>query len=422
MAVWIIADDFTGANDSIARFAVAGARSVTIFDPQIPKQRLSDYQAVAYSVNSRGMTRDAAYRVNCDVVRGLHPVAEDLIYKKMDSALRGNLGAELEAVLDEVGPEATILVAPALPANQRITVGGYQLLNGIPVHETEMARDPVTPVRESHLPTLLAQTCHYQVGYLSLGTVCDGVTKINTALQEQIAAGCRIMVADATRDEHLDRLAQISVDSSATILLCGTAGLAGALARRLFQASEAKDLLELTSDGSVAAVIGSKSSQAVLQIRQALNDLPWMAELAAQRTSLGSLRQRRAEVQRIGEQAAQMLTTGLRGVLVRLDDDPAVDSKTLDAQALAAGMGELARFLVETTGIKVLYLSGGDIAVAAVTALGGWGLAVEAELDAGVCIGSLRGGRFEGLKVITKAGSFGDAGTLTRALRFTVKN
>jgi uncharacterized protein YgbK (DUF1537 family) len=417
MAVWIIADDFTGANDSIVSFAAAGARTVTIFDPQLPKERLSGFEAVAYSVNSRGLNRDAAYRVNRDVVRRLHPAAGDLIYKKMDSALRGNLGAELEAVLDEVGSETTVLAAPALPANGRITVGGYQLLNGIPVHETEMARDPVTPVREAHLPTLLAQTCRYQVGTLPLRTVCNGMAAISAALREQITAGCRIVVADATRNGHLDELARTITTAGLKLLPWGTAGLAGAMARQLFPVAAAPDMRGLTIDGPVAALIGSKSRQASLQIGQALTELPWLAEVVAQRTTLGRPNQREAEVRRISKWAAATLTGNCRGILVRFDNDPAVDPDTLDARALAAGMGELARRLVENAGIKILYLSGGDIAAATVMALDGWGLTVEAEPAAGVCLGSLRGGCFAGLKVVTKAGSFGDVGTLAQVLR-----
>lgn len=421
MAVWIIADDFTGANDSIARFAAAGARTVTLFDAQLPKERLASFEAVAYSVNSRGLTHNKAYRINRDVFQGLPPAAGDLIYKKMDSALRGNLGVELEAVLDEVGPETTVLVAPALPANQRITVGGYQLLNGIPVHETEMARDPVTPVREAHLPTLLTQTCRYQVGTLPLGTVCNGVAAISAAVREQITAGCRIVVADATRDEHLDWLARTITTAGLKLLPCGTAGLAGAMARQLFPVAAAPGLPDLSTAGRVAALIGSKSRQAGLQIDRALTELPRLVEAVARRTALGTREQREAEVSRISNWAAATLTGDGRGLLVRFDNDPTVDPETLDAQALSEGMGELARKLVENSGINILYLSGGDIAAAAVRALDGWGLAVEAELDAGVCLGSLQGGRFAGLKVITKAGSFGDAGTLERVLRCVVK-
>ncbi|TCL70034.1 uncharacterized protein YgbK (DUF1537 family) [Hydrogenispora ethanolica] len=416
MAVWIIADDFTGANDSIVRFAAAGARSLTLFDPLFPKERLDSCQAVAFSVNSRGVPREEAYRLTRAALQQLGPAAGDLLYKKIDSALRGNIGPELDAMLDGLGRGWTALVAPALPENGRITAGGYQLLNGVPVHETEMAADPVTPVRESHLPTLLAAASRHRVGYLPLAMIDGGPERAAAALNEQIAAGCRIVAADATRAEHLDMLARLCL-ASAAILPCGTAGLAGALARRLFPGPAPATPFEADLVGPVAALIGSKSRNARLQMERALADLPWLAEIEAERIALAAIGKRPPEAERIAAAAGQALASGKKGVLVRLDADPALDPGAVDASALAAGLGAVARKLAETGRFKAFYLSGGDIAAAAVAALDGWGLAVRAELAPGVCLGSLRGGPFAGLPLVTKAGSFGDAGTLARALR-----
>ncbi len=419
MPFWIIADDFTGANDSIARFAAAGARAVTLFEPRLARERLAadPAPAVALSVNSRSLDREEAYRANRAAIERLAPAAEDLVYKKIDSALRGQLGSELDALLDGLGTARIALVAPALPENGRITAGGYQLLNGIPVHETEMAVDPVTPVRESHLPSLLAAASRYKVGYLPLGAVYRGLETARAALEEQIAAGCRIVVADATRPAHLDILARLCLASPAAILPCGAAGLAGALARQLFPTPASRSGAETGKAGPLAAVIGSKSPAALLQIRQALTDLPWLSEIETQRLALVTTGRLREEAERIGAASQQLLSAGQKGVVIRLDADPAVDPAALDAAALAAGLGAIARRLVEDSGVRTLYLSGGDIAAAAVAALEGWGLAVVAELDPGVCLGSLRGGPFEGLRVVTKAGSFGDSGTLVRVLR-----
>ena len=77
-----------------------------------------------------------------------------LVYKKLDSTLRGNVAAELAAAFGAAGRERAI-VAPAFPAAGRTTVGGTQLVHGVPVDETEMRDDPQTPVREAHVPTLL---------------------------------------------------------------------------------------------------------------------------------------------------------------------------------------------------------------------------------------------------------------------------
>lgn len=422
MVVWLIADDFTGANDSIVRFAMSGARSATIFDPLFRMEQVSQFHAVALNANSRGMSSEGAYQTNYAVIQRLALNEGDMVYKKVDSALRGNMGPEIDAILDGLGNEITALVAPALPDSQRSTLGGYQLIRETLVHETEMAADPVTPVRESHLPTLLARTSRRKIGYLPLGIISGGLEKTSKAFHEQTSAGCRIVVADACRNEHLDILAQLTVTSAAIILPCGSAGLAGALARRIFPPPGMASPFEATSAGPIAAIIGSKSRTAFLQLRQALLDLNWLTEIEVDRIAITSAFQGQDEIFRIRELAERAYANDRGGIIIRPDADPTIDPEKISASLLAAGLGNVARMLVEEAGVKTLYLSGGDITANAVSALGGWGLTVRAELESGVCLGNLQGGRFEGLPIITKAGSFGDVGTLTRVLRILRKN
>lgn len=416
MTIWIIADDFTGANDSIVPFAVAGARAVTIAQPPEQKEAFPAYQAVAVNTNSRGRPREEAYQLAQQAGKDLPLQAGDLVYKKIDSALRGNIGAEIDGLLAGLGEETIVLVAPAFPANGRITAGGYQLLNGIPVHETEMARDPVTPVRQSHLPTLLAATSGYPVGHLSLGVVCNGWQKAWLEVDKLRAKGCRLVVADATTNEHLKNLADLCLHAPVKILPCGTAGLAGALAEKLFWPLPVKKPVAGLAEGGVVAIIGSRSPMAGRQIQRALTKLPWLAQVVAERTALASIKEQDQETKKVAQKVAQALAGRKEGVVVCLDDNPAVKGETLAATELAAGLGKIARLVVAATGVKKLFLSGGDIAAAAIGALGGWGLEIAAELEAGVCLGRLQGGSFTGMTIVTKAGSFGNEETLARTL------
>ena len=54
------------------------------------------------------------------------------IYKKTDSALRGNIGAELEAMMQASGEEQLPFV-PAFPQIGRTTVNGTHFIEGVPV-------------------------------------------------------------------------------------------------------------------------------------------------------------------------------------------------------------------------------------------------------------------------------------------------
>src|SRR5690606_25502766 len=102
-----------------------------------------------------------------------------ILYKKIDSALRGPIAAELSGLLDALARAHRILVAPAFPAAGRTTVDGVQRLDGRPVHLTPMADDPLNPVRLSHIPTLLSP---HGVHCLSRSVVAAGAGAVRADL------------------------------------------------------------------------------------------------------------------------------------------------------------------------------------------------------------------------------------------------
>src|SRR5829696_6365168 len=152
MRVAIIADDLTGAADTGVQLARAGYRTAVAFrDAPIPPAE--DLDAVALDTDSRAMPAGFAAK---RVMEAGHTVRHArIVYKKLDSTLRGPIAAELAAALGASGRDRAV-VAPAFPAAGRTTVDGVQLVRGVPVHETEAKNDPRTPVREGHVPTLLA--------------------------------------------------------------------------------------------------------------------------------------------------------------------------------------------------------------------------------------------------------------------------
>jgi len=156
----IIADDLTGAMDSSGYFASRGLSTVVILDPNFS----SSADVVVINTNSRADDSSIASEKVRQAARNL---AGRLVYKKIDSTLRGNLGAELEAVIKELACEKAI-VAPAFPAVDRTTVDGILLVGGVKVTETQFAHDPISPVGESHIPTLLEKTTGHRIGHIAV--------------------------------------------------------------------------------------------------------------------------------------------------------------------------------------------------------------------------------------------------------------
>src|SRR5215218_116375 len=217
MRVAIIADDLTGAADTGVQLARAGYRTAVAFRGA-PVPPAKDLDAVALDTDSRAMPAGFAAK---RVLEAGHAVQHArIVYKKLDSTLRGPIAAELTAALEATGRERAV-VAPAFPSAGRTTVDGVQLVRGVPVHETEARDDPRTPVREGHVPTLLAESFP-SVRALGVEGLTDPAT-VRRALDE-----ARCVVADAARDEDLDALVR-AVPDPHQVLWAGSAGLALAL-------------------------------------------------------------------------------------------------------------------------------------------------------------------------------------------------
>ena len=112
MEIAIIADDLTGAADSGVQLARSGYRTAVVFrGAPIPPG--NDLDAVAVDTNSRSLPAGFAAK---RVVEAGHAVREArIVYKKIDSPLRGPRGAELAAALAATRRRKA-LIAPAFPS------------------------------------------------------------------------------------------------------------------------------------------------------------------------------------------------------------------------------------------------------------------------------------------------------------------
>jgi len=233
-SIGIIADDLTGACDTALQFHLEGDNTRVLLDYTVASHATST-QAWVVHTDSRHMEHyDAVAAVKKSVHFLKEQVGLDRFYKKIDSTLRGHIAQECLAILDELRWPAAV-VAPAYPDEGRRTVGGYQIIRGLPVGQTETAVDPLFPVRESHLPTLLGKTSDPAiVGYVPLAKVLDGAGPILMAIQEQIKQGKKLIVVDACSDIDLEQLSLAinKMPSDINILPCGSAGLAKALSRK----------------------------------------------------------------------------------------------------------------------------------------------------------------------------------------------
>src|ERR687896_800397 len=148
MLIAVIADDLTGAADAGVQLVHAGYRTAVFFSES--EVFAKDFDAVSFDTDSRALPAGFAAKRVLEAARAAREAR--IVYKKLDSTLRGNVAAELAAALGGARRER-VVVAPAFPAAGRTTAGGIQRVRGAPVDETEIANDPNTPVSEAHVPS-----------------------------------------------------------------------------------------------------------------------------------------------------------------------------------------------------------------------------------------------------------------------------
>jgi D-threonate/D-erythronate kinase len=406
MDVAIIADDLTGAADSGVQLAGSGYRTAVAFwGATVPPAE--DLDAVAVDTDSRSLPAGFAAK---RVVEAGHAVRDaHVVYKKIDSTLRGPIPAELAAALGATRRKKAV-VAPAFPNAGRTTEGGVLLVDGKPVHETGLARGPRTPVFESHIPSQLSQAFK-SVASLSV----TGIRESEAVLDALKNADC--VVADAESDEDLEALVRAVPDPS-SVLWVGSAGLAQAFGR-VYPGPQGNVLPRTPASASrVLAVIGSVNEITREQLRR-LTEESGVAPVILDTLALisGSFEEVVAET----AEAVEVALPGRRGAVLYSAVGEEVESTLRDssvsggeisgrvADALARVVAELSREDL----FDALVLTGGDTAVRVARELEATGILLEGEIEAGVPVGTLLGPR--PYPVITKAGGFGGPETLSDA-------
>ncbi len=402
----IVADDLTGAMDSSGYFASRGLSTTVILDPSFP----STADVMVISTNSRAEDPNTAREMIRQAVRSL---AGRLVYKKIDSTLRGNIGVELAAAMDEMDCEKAI-VAPAFPAVGRTTVGGILLVNGVAVSETQFANDPILPVKESHIPTLLEQSTERSVGCVTVEDIADGPESLYRKISGMPED---IVVCDVTEQSHLIGIVQAAARAGGKWLLCGSGGLAREL-HLLFSRLNVTGQQKPSSlpSGQALVVVGTRHQVAASQLLKARDELG----LPILNVEVEHLTQQNVISEGIGKilpEAERLLGQG-KGLAISSTFSRYVSTLK---QSIPAFLAEVAASILASQRFAGLFLSGGDIAVEVCHRLSVSAISVYGEVEPGVPAGELVGGQGGGMRVVTKAGGFGTETALVKSISYLEK-
>ena len=390
MKVGILADDLTSATDGAAPFVSMGHRCLVFTD----HRRSSPEDVAIISVNKASRAASVNDAVDRATQAAKSLASAEILYNTVDSTIRGHIGPEITAALTASG-RAIAIIAPAFPAGGRTTEGGRQLLRGMPLEETEFAKDPLHPVADSHLRALFPDMPAAGIRHLGLAEV--------RALKpgELVADDRKVLIADATLQEDLARLVRSASDMK-SVLWCGSPGLAIALADHVGQAG---DIAPPAAANSLNLfVIGSVNPQSREQclrltaagdIRQIIVD----AEAASRSPGLAA-ESAVAEYSRFGSIGDTILTTSDGGTSV-------------SPRSIAIALGKAVRMLVERHLVTGLVLTGGDTAEAVLGELEIASVDLLGEVEPGIPVGRANGAH--PIHIVTKAGGFGSSNVLLKS-------
>ncbi|TIH28614.1 four-carbon acid sugar kinase family protein [Subtercola vilae] len=379
----IIADDLTGAADAIGSFGASRSSAIVLgADSPWP-----DSEIVAIDTGSRYLSAsEAALLVSAAVQRAR---AENrIVFKKMDSLLRGNVGAELVGAMTALtGKDRGLaIVAPAFPATNRVTLGGVIHVGGQPAASAPFHGN----IRDAL--TFAGMTCQ------SITSHSATIASLAGEMRRAHAAGRDSVIVDAVDDFDLEQIARAAEQLVFPTLLTGSGGLAA----HLFPSRGTENVRpEIMSPASrVLVVVGSYSDLARSQVDELIRlgclhverPLTPGAALSAAATILAS----NADVVFTPERLAPVNKKNAQEVASALASTVEVVAGHFDALVLTGG--ETARAVLDTLGIRTMYVVG--------------------ELEPGIVLSR----SVEHLPhLVTKAGAFGDSGSLARTVR-SLKN
>ena len=406
MVLLIVADDFTGALDTGVQFAARGIKTRVVVgaDAVLAHQ---DADVLVVDTETRHLPAAQAYKAVESLVQRAKYAGFAYLYKKTDSALRGNVGAELAALLNASGSRQLAFL-PAFPQMNRVTKNGVQYIDGVPVTESPFGVDPFEPVRHAAVTDLLAEQTDLSAASFPALKAGDSVPDKDD-----------ILVFDASTVDELRSTGRALLNNGGLRVLAGCAGF-GAVLPELLGLGGA-DVTCPVLDPRLLVICGSVNAITLAQMDKAEHAGFTRLRLTPhQKLTPDYWRNTdgRAELTRIEETLAAHPYN-----IIETNDEGGNEPTAAAAAALgltreemrvriASGVGQLVGALFASPAVGTLLLTGGDTLLQCMNSVGVHELEPICEMERGVvlarfsCSGVTR-------YVITKSGGFGQADLLT---------
>ncbi|TSB48465.1 four-carbon acid sugar kinase family protein [Alkalicoccobacillus porphyridii] len=424
MKVAIIADDITGANDSGVQLAKSGLKTAVWLNNEQESTEL--LEAVVIDTDSRAMSQADAKQAISESMEVLSPYKPELIFKKVDSTLRGNVGAELDAMIQAWNPDY-VLLTPAFPESKRTVDQGILYVDGTPIGETEFALNEADPVKDSRIQDHVGRQFKGQMIEVPEELWTKSAEKVQQWLKQKQTESVCVFICDATSSTTLHSIATFAQGSSDDILLAGSAGLSSAL--------------EIKSDGIKSEVEVQNPDQPILFLVGSMSDISrsQVGQLLEHEKAIGikidALKAvnedefvRASEFERVSKEAHSLLKDQNIPVIYSGTERHEIDAVyeyagthdiklSVISQRIVNLLAAVGENLIHTHSFQAIIMTGGDTAKALCRRISVHQLELIDEFETGIPISKFSG-PLEGTYAITKAGAFGTKQTFSNIYQF----
>ena len=418
----VIADDLTGSNATCSLFKKIGLRAASIL--KLQGDINYDVDVISYSTASRGLDKEEAYKKVSEAIKILKN-KDVLVYnKRIDSTLRGNIGTEINAMLDNLEDDRVAVVVPAYPDSGRIVVNKTMLVNGVLLENSDAGKDPKTPIKTSCVESLIQKGIKYSSTYFTLSDIEQPIEEIVKKIQEAIKKS-RVLIFDAVNNEDIIKISKAIIHSDIDIVTVDPGPFTLYYSREL----QKKNHLEK----KILMVIGSVTATTKKQIEYILQE----EDIFLVKMKVEDFFEKETCLKEI-ERVIAYIKKGIASYdLFLVTTSPIGDEKKADLQKLAENLNttveEISKIIANTlteTVVKILketqkfegiYSSGGDITIALLEKLKAIGVEIREEVIPLAAYGRIIGGDFPNLKLVSKGGMVGDEKTIKLCLH-KIKN
>ncbi|KOY67426.1 four-carbon acid sugar kinase family protein [Clostridium sporogenes] len=427
----IIADDLTGANATGVLIKKLGLKPVTLMNSLKKDDLEKSYDTVLYSTDSRGVEKEDAYERVYQATEFFFNSNVNVYGKRIDSTLRGNIGSEIDGMLDAL-PKGTIAaVVPAFPDANRQAVGGYLLVNGKALENSDAAKDGKKPINSSIIEKLVKEQSKYEVASIYFEDIKEGCENLQKKILKFYDQGKKLIIFDALDNDDLEIISKALINTKIKFISVDP----GPFTAEVIKQHVVLDKESKKDKNKVLMSIGSITDTTRAQLERISKDRDIFKIDINVRAILSDVNTKHKEIDRVTNEVIEnkdlydvfciVLDSLYEEVRINLDEEAKKQNTTKEflSQIMNTAVAEISyRIMKEIKSIKGIFSSGGDISVSISRKFNSAGLELLDEVMPLAAYGKFIEGEFPDMKIVSKGGMVGKEDGMELCVDYLLKN